>query len=268
MFLSENLKLLRKRKVLTQDDLASVLGIKRPTLNNYENRVAIPPVDMLIRLSDYFGISIDTLLRVDLSGLSQFQLRELENGNDVFIRGSKLRVLTSTVGSDNEENIELVPEKAKAGYLTGFSDPEYIESLPLFRLPFLDKARKYRTFQISGDSMWPIPHGAWITGEFVLDWSLIKSGEAYIILTLDDGISFKIIHNRINEDGQIDCISLNPLYQPYSLKVSDIREIWHFVHYISPELPSERVEMDHLVRTLSEIKQEVSDIKGRLAPSS
>jgi transcriptional regulator with XRE-family HTH domain len=264
MFLSTNLKLLRKRKGLTQDDLAAVFAVKRPTLNNYENQVAMPPIDMLIRLSDYFKISIDSLIRVDLTSLSQFQLRELEGGNDVFIRGGKLRVLASTVGPDNEENIELVPEKAKAGYLTGFSDPEYIESLPLFRLPFLDKSRKYRTFQINGDSMWPIPHGAWVTGEFVRDWNSLKDGDACIILTLDDGISFKVIHNRIKDDGLLHCISLNPLYQTYQLPVSDVREIWRFMHYISPDLPTERVEMDHLVRTLSEIRKDVGEIKEKM----
>lgn len=264
MYLSTNLKFLRKRKGLTQDDLASVFGIKRPTLNNYENQVAMPPIEILVRFSDYFRIAIDTLIRVDLTRLSQFQLKDLENGNDVFLRGGKLRVLASTVGTDNEENIELVPEKAKAGYLTGFADPEYIESLPLFRLPFLDKSRKYRTFQISGDSMWPIPDRAWVTGEFVRDWTTLKDDEACIILTLDEGISFKIIKNRIISQGALECISLNPMYQPYHLPVADIREIWRFVHYISPELPSERVEMDHMVRTLNEIRKDVGFIRDKL----
>ena len=264
MYLSANLKFLRKRKGLTQDDLASVFRIKRPTLNNYENQVAMPPIEMLVRFSDYFRVAIDTLIRIDLTRLSQFQLKDLENGNDVFLRGGKLRVLASTVGVDNEENIELVPEKAKAGYLTGFADPEYIESLPLFRLPFLDKSRKYRTFQISGDSMGPIPDGAWVTGEFIRDWTTLKDDEACIILTIDEGISFKMIKNRILSQGLLECISLNPMYQPYRLPVTDIREIWRFVHYISPELPTERVEMDHLVRTLSEIRKDVGDIREKL----
>ncbi|ASB50002.1 XRE family transcriptional regulator [Alkalitalea saponilacus] len=264
MFLSNNLKILRKRRHLTQDDLATILKIKRPTLNNYENQVSMPPIEMLMKLSDYFNISIDTLVRVDLSALSQSQMRELENGNDVFVKGAKLRVLTSTVGSDNEENIELVPEKAKAGYLTGFSDPEYIVSLPVFRLPFLDKERKYRTFQISGDSMWPIPAGAYVTGEYILNWNSIKNGQACIIFTLNDGLSFKIIENNIEQKGSIRCISLNPLFEPYEVPVGEIREIWKFVHYISGEIPSEQLEMNHVVRTLADIKSEVGDIKNKL----
>lgn len=264
MYFSSNLRLLRKRRGLTQEHLAVALGIKRPTLNNYENKVSGPPLDVLTSLADYFGLSMDTLVRVDLSKLTNFQLKDLEGGNDVYVRGSRLRVLTSTVGTDNEENIELVPEKAKAGYLTGFSDPEYISSLPVFRLPFLDREKKYRTFQISGDSMLPVPEGAWATGEFILDWYSIKNGDACIVVTRDEGISFKIVQNEIKEKGSVKCISLNPLYEPYDLPVEEIREIWRFVHYISPELPQGKVEVEHLLRSINTIQQDVGALKDHL----
>ncbi|PWD98172.1 XRE family transcriptional regulator [Marinilabilia rubra] len=264
MYFASNLRLLRKRKGLTQGDLAAALNIKRPTLNNYENKVSGPPLDLLTALSDYFGLSMDTLVRVDLGKLTNFQLKDLEGGNDVYVRGSRLRILTSTVGPDNEENIELVPEKAKAGYLTGFSDPEYISSLPVFRLPFLDKEKKYRTFQISGDSMLPVPSGAWITGEFILDWNTIKDGDACVILTRDDGISFKIIQNEIKEKSSLKCISLNPVYDPYDLPVEEIREIWRFVHFISPELPQGKIEVEHLMRSINTIQSDVGELKEHL----
>ena len=264
MHFASNLRLLRKRRGLTQGDLAQALGIKRPTLNNYENKISGPPLDVLVSIADYFGLSMDTLVRVDLTKLTGFQLKELEQGNDVYVRGSRLRVLTSTVGPDNEENIELVPEKAKAGYLTGFADPEYISSLPVFRLPFLDREKKYRTFQVSGDSMLPVPEGAWVTGEFVLDWHTIKSGEACIILTRDEGISFKIVQNNIDHNGTLKCISLNPIYKPYDLSVDEIREIWRFVHYISPELPQGKVEIEHLLRSINNIQNDVGELKAHL----
>lgn len=73
-------------------------------------------MEALINFSNYFKISIDTLLRVDMSKLSDLQLRELELGYDSYVRGTKLRVLATTVDSKNRENIELVPAKAKAGY--------------------------------------------------------------------------------------------------------------------------------------------------------
>src|SRR4030065_178917 len=50
------------------------------------------------------------------------------------------------------------------GYATGFADPEYISELPVFQLPFLSKQKKYRTFQLTGDSMLPITPKSWVTG--------------------------------------------------------------------------------------------------------
>ncbi len=129
--------------------------------------------------------------------MSETQLRQLEHGEDVFLRGGNLRVLASTVDADNQENIELVPVKAQAGYTNGFSDPEYISDLQVFQLPFLSEEKKYRTFQLQGDSMLTIPEKAWVTGEYVLDWKTLKTGEACVVLTMDEGIVFKIIENRI-----------------------------------------------------------------------
>jgi len=264
MYLASNLKLLRKRKGKTQSDVALALGIKRPTYSGYENGVAEPDASSLIALSQYFHIAIDTLLKIDLSTLSEYQLGELERGNDVYLAGSKLRVLATTVDRSNEENIELVPEKAKAGYATGFADPEYIKELPLFQLPFLSKQKKYRTFQLTGDSMLPIPSGSWVTGEFVQDWRNIVSGHAYLILTLEEGIVFKIVENLLETEGKLTLYSLNPAYRPYDVHVSQIKEVWQFVHYISSELPDPLVPKDEVMEMLESIKKDIEVLKSRI----
>ncbi len=115
--------------------------MKRSTLSGYENKVAQPGIDTLVAFSEYFNIAVDTLIKVDLAELSEYHLNQLERGFDVFIKGSNLRVLTTTIDSQNNENIELVNEKAKAGYGTGFADPEYIKVLPAFHLPFLSRSK-------------------------------------------------------------------------------------------------------------------------------
>jgi transcriptional regulator with XRE-family HTH domain len=268
MYFNSNIKLMRKRRGRTQDEIAFTLEMKRPTLSGYENGVAQPGIRQLIAFSEYFGISVDTLIRVDLSKLRESELRQLENGFDVFVKGSKLRVLTTTVDSSNNENIELVPEKAKAGYTRGFADPEFVRELPVFQLPFLSPERKYRTFQISGDSMSPIPDGAWVTGEFVQDWNTLKTGEACIVLTLDEGIVFKIIENRIGKEGKIGLISLNTSYKPYELAMVEVREIWRFIHYISDELPQGEVSPADLANTLNQLRQDVALIKNRIITKS
>jgi len=243
--------------------VASTLGISRSTLNNYENGASGPSLESLLALSDYYHVAIDSLLRIDLSQLRESQWYELENGADVYLRGSKIRVLATTVGTDNKENVELVPEKAKAGYLNGFSDPEYISGLPVFRLPFLSEEKKYRTFQISGDSMLPVPDGAWVTGEFVQDWSSVKDGQLYIVLTLNDGLVFKQVKNELADSHRLQLVSLNPAYSPYPIDVSEILELWKFVHYISADLP-ERHNFDQIGQSLAGMKKEIDEIRKRL----
>lgn len=265
MFFSGNIKFLRKRRGRTQDDVAAALEMKRSTLSGYENNIAEPGFEALVAFSRYFNVAIDTLIRVDLRNIPESQMRQLERGYDVFIKGSNLRILATTVGSDNEDNIELVSEKAKAGYATGFADPEYISILPTFRMPFLSKQKKYRTFQVNGDSMLPIPDGAWVTGVFLQDWSAIRDRDAYIILTIDQGIVFKVAENRIRAEGRLVLHSLNPMYPPYDIPVNSIREVWQFVHYISPTIPENQgAENYHLVETVRKLKEEVKVIQTKL----
>ena len=264
MYFSKNIKLLRKRKRRTQDDLAKILTMKRSTLSGYENNFAQPGIQALLAFSNYFNISIDTLIKIDLTKLSEFQLSELERGFDVYIKGSKLRVLTSTVDSKNNENIELINEKAKAGYKNGYADSEYISDLPTFQLPFLSKEKKYRTFQISGDSMLPIPNGAYVTGEFIQDWNLIKNDKAYIILTLDDGIVFKLAKNHIKTQKSLELISLNIIYKPYFVPITEIKEVWKFTNYMNLEMPETYNSEAHILKTVSQLQSDVNFIKKYL----
>lgn len=264
MYFASNIKFLRKRRGRTQDDVAVALNLKRSTLSGYENGIAQPGIEVLVSFSGYFNMSIDTLLKIDMTRLSESQLGELERGYDAYVKGSNLRVLTTTVNNDNRENIELVPEKAKAGYTTGYADPEYIGELPVFRLPFLSDKRKYRTFQLKGDSMLPIPDGSWVTGEFLQDWMEIISGKAYVVFTLNDGIVFKIIENNIPKDGKLILYSLNPFYEPYEVHVNEVKEIWKFVNYISSELPEPVMPEKQLRQSIAVMKNDLERIKAKL----
>ncbi len=264
MYFSSNIKFLRKRRGRTQDEVAFSLNLIRSTLGGYENNVAKPGIDVLLAFSTYFKIAVDTLIKVDLTTLPESQLVQLERGYDVYVKGSNLRILATTVDSEDNENVELVSEKAKAGYTSGFADPEYIKVLPTFKLPFLSKERKYRTFQISGDSMLPIPDKSWVTGEYVENWQYIKDGQPYIVLTLDDGIVFKVVENKIEQEGKLVLHSLNTLYEPYEIQIADVKEVWKFVNYISSEMPERNIEKDDLVQEIKSLRQEVKAIQTKL----
>ena len=231
MFFSSNLKFLRKRKRLSQQYLAESLGMARSTLQSYEGGVQ-PPFPTLIKIADYFKFSIDGLVKYDLSKLSEFDLSQLDSGFEIDITGEKLRVLTITVDNNGKENIEAVPIKAQAGYTTGYSDQEYISSLPKFQLPFLSSNKTYRCFEIEGDSMLPVKEGDWVTASYIDNWSEIKDGRACIVVTKDDGIVFKLVYRQSEDMDSLLLVSTNSNYRPFQNSLESITEIWKFERYI------------------------------------
>ena len=177
--------------------------MKRSTLSGYENEVSQPTIPALMAFSKYYGVAIDTLVKVDLRTLAESQFSS-SKGAGMYTSGQQPAgacLPQSTAAMRKISN--WLSKRPKAGYTTGFADPEYIRDLPVFQLPFLSRQKKYRTFQLNGDSMLPIPDGSYVTGEFVQDWNTIVSGHGYIILTLDEGIVFKIVENLLGSEHKL-----------------------------------------------------------------
>uniref|UniRef100_UPI003217EAC0 XRE family transcriptional regulator n=1 Tax=uncultured Draconibacterium sp. TaxID=1573823 RepID=UPI003217EAC0 len=263
-YFGSNIKLLRNRKNRTQNDIAAELEMKRTTVNALENAISQPTVSHLQVFSKYFGIAIDTLINIDMQKLSESQFTDLQNGFDVFIRGSNLRVIATTVDSGNNDNIEFVNEKAKAGYVNSFADPEYIGNLPVFQLPFLSKEKKYRAFSIKGDSMLPIPDGSIVIAEFVQDFYDIKTNEAYIIVTRDEGIVFKVAENNIRKNKSLRLISLNTDFEPYDVPIMEIKEVWKFVCYLNTEIPEPESDLNKLIKQVEQMKSDINRLTQKL----
>ena len=99
----QNIQLLRKRKKISQEDLARELEIKRSSLSGYELGNTEPNFDTLLKISNFFKISTDKLLKLDLKSISDLYLSQLEQGIDIDLTGGKLRVLATTVDNENEE---------------------------------------------------------------------------------------------------------------------------------------------------------------------
>lgn len=69
MNIFENLRYLRKRDKITQEELADRLGVSRQSVSKWETGEAYPETDKLIALCDIFGVSLDALMRTDLTAV-------------------------------------------------------------------------------------------------------------------------------------------------------------------------------------------------------
>lgn len=260
IFLAGNIKFLRERKKMSQESLASMLGLTRAKLAAIEtgNTKSPQPTDYL-NFSDFFKISIDTLLKIDLSKLGELKMRDLEAGNDVYIRGGNLRVLAISVDKSNNENVEYVPVKAKAGYMAGYNDPEFIAALPKYSIPNLPAQGTFRIFPSVGDSMLPVPEGSDIIAQYVADWTDLKADTpCIVILKGQQDFVFKLA--TLNADGTIFLKSLNPVYEPYTVETSDVMEIWRFYAYTSREFPEAQSEMTTILTAIRNLEGKIGQI--------
>jgi transcriptional regulator with XRE-family HTH domain len=256
--LGQNIKYLRKAKGLTQDQLADKIGVNRAMIGSYEEGRATPKLSAMSTLAHYFGVTLDALVTIDLS--SEQELRQSSAQVDTV--GKSLRILSTIVDRNNRELVTMVPVKASAGYLNGYADPDFIESLPRFDMPFseLAKERTYRAFQITGKSMEPVPSGAYIVAEYTQNWNDIKDGKAYILITQSDGVVYKRL---FRESDQVLLLkSDNPEFEPYQIPVNSVSEVWRAVGYISFSLPEpDELSMGKLSAMMAELKSEINSLK-------
>ncbi|NND08374.1 MAG: helix-turn-helix transcriptional regulator [Saprospiraceae bacterium] len=91
-YFGPNIRFLRRTKNLSQEKLASELDITRNRVVSYEKGATEPRLEVLVRLSLYFGVTVDDLLSKDLSATE-----ELAAANRKFAR-------LSSRNSESKEN--------------------------------------------------------------------------------------------------------------------------------------------------------------------
>jgi transcriptional regulator with XRE-family HTH domain len=257
-FIHTNIKFLRKQKGWTQEQLATELDIKRSLIGSYEEGRAKPNYEVLGTISKIFKHSIDALITRDLRLTERVPLFTEEQMD---ISGKNLRVLAITVDKAENENIEMVPVKAAAGYLNGYGDPTFIKELNRFRLPFLP-AGTYRAFEIKGDSMLPLQPGSVVVGEYIDNWKSIKDGLTYIVLSKHDGIVYKRLFNQIEENGTLILRSDNTAYPAYPIKVEEVLEIWKAVLHIGHLNKGNDLSFQNILHMMQALKKDVEELKG------
>lgn len=257
--ISENIKAIRKQLKLTQEQFGTKLNIKRSLVGAYEEGRAEPRLELLQKMASLVDISVDRIISQDLN---HQQLSEPKSHD--YSRGRE--VLVISVDNEKKENIELVPQKAAAGYLNGYADPEYVKELPRFKLPFLNNGT-YRAFEISGDSMLPILPGTIIIGEYVDNLKQLKNGKTYVLVTNREGIVYKRVFNYLDESGKLFLVSDNRQYAPFQIDGEDVVEAWAAKAYVSvqfPDVDSEKeLSIENLAGVVLDLQKEILDLKSK-----
>lgn len=244
---NQNLKYLRKLRGWTQEEFANKLRIKRSLLGAYEEKRAEPRIDVLEVVCDIFKLTLDDILRKDLS----------DNKSNYLARRRAIKLATG------RPDIPFVPVKAAAGYLAGYADPEFIDELNTFTLPMLTGGN-YRAFEIVGDSMLPTPSGSVIVGEKVDSLDDVKNNAACIVVSRNEGIVYKRVQKNGRQRNKLTLVSDNPIFHPYTVNAEEVLEMWQAQVVISRTNTLNRWDMSQLANVVSDLQQQVSTLKKKV----
>ncbi|MBK6362878.1 MAG: helix-turn-helix domain-containing protein [Saprospiraceae bacterium] len=217
--LNHNIKYLRQKHSLSQQELSEKLSIPRSSLSDYERGHTQVGLDVLIKLSEIFDIRIDDLLKTNVSH-QQYEIA----------RDHTLKVLAITVDTADRNLIDLVETKAAAGYLTSFTDPEYIKDLPKINFPNIPIGT-YRGFEIQGDSMLPMESGTIVICHYLENIFDVKKNKTYVIISKGEGVVYKRVQPDF-DNKRLLLFSDNDQYLPYDITFEEIEEIWQYYAHI------------------------------------
>jgi transcriptional regulator with XRE-family HTH domain len=244
---NQNMKYLRKLRGWTQEEFANKLRIKRSLLGAYEEERAEPRIDVLEVVCDIFKLTLDEILRKDLS----------DNKSNYMAKRRAMKL------ASGRPDIPFVPVKAAAGYLAGYADPEFVDELNTFTLPML-AGGNYRAFEIIGDSMLPTPSGSVIVGEKIEKIDELKNDSACIVVSRHEGIVYKRVQKHGRSKDKLTLVSDNPIYHPYTVKSEDVLEMWQAQMVISKANQQQRWDMGQLANIVSDLQEQVVSLKKKM----
>ncbi|WP_222845965.1 helix-turn-helix transcriptional regulator, partial [Flavilitoribacter nigricans] len=147
----KNLRALRKARGLSQNEMADLLDVTSGTISNYEQGTSNPDIPKLLYISTFFNVSIDDILKIDLSK-SSLKRGDLDTPNDTPNDTPK----GTPKGRSNED---LIPENSKESKNKTVDEDAranvVLKMLDDFANVEIDRSAPVVRFQVYNDNMAP-----------------------------------------------------------------------------------------------------------------
>lgn len=218
MTVKERLIEFLKHKGLSQAKFAKIIGVSSGFVNAI--RVSIQPDKIHSIASNFPELNTEWLLTGEGSMLKPTKDEAVEINPDIMM-------------------IPLVSQYAYAGYMSGYGDAEYIETLPTIPV-FIDRELKgtYRAFEVRGDSMDDDSRDSICQGDRLVcrqikpelwQYKFHMRQWNFVIVHKTDGILVKRIIDHDTETGIITLHSLNPLYEDMRVHLNEVAQMFNVI---------------------------------------
>ena len=160
--------------------------------------------------------------------VSRNSLSAAKNGNETYLTDSLISKIQSALDfhttpiteeeGTTREMIPVLPTDARAGTLAEFSDS--VEAYNCERMVSPIKGADF-AMQVTGDSMSPeYPSGSVIICKRINEKAFIEWGKVFVLDT-PNGAVIKSVR-KTDDDNEVECVSLNPAYQPFRINTEYI----------------------------------------------
>ncbi|MBS1642372.1 MAG: helix-turn-helix transcriptional regulator [Bacteroidetes bacterium] len=143
IYLGKNLLYLRKLRKLQQSEMPENIGISRATWSDYENGRTEPNLETVVKISEFFGISLDTLIITDIEAeVIKGNLIKNEETQKITLKGN---LIGNKFGNLKEQNNELsiVSEHQHLSKYSSLQD--VIDAVLLLQLDFKKISNKSKS---------------------------------------------------------------------------------------------------------------------------
>ena len=105
MNISQKILLQRKKKGISQEDLANALNVSRQAVSKWESSQSVPDMDKIVALSSYFNITTDYLLKDEIE--------TIDGADNYSSKNVDMQMLNKELSDNDFQNIRYEAEKKK-----------------------------------------------------------------------------------------------------------------------------------------------------------
>lgn len=103
MNISQKILLQRKKKGISQEDLANALNVSRQAVSKWESSQSVPDMDKIVALSSYFNITTDYLLKDEIE--------TIDGADNYSSKNVDMQMLNKELSENDFQNIRYEAEK-------------------------------------------------------------------------------------------------------------------------------------------------------------
>lgn len=252
--IGKNIKKIRGVKGLNQSDFADLFNLKRASIGAYEEGRAEPKLSTILEIANHFGISVDDLLKKDLSVNDLYHF-------DIFrkdlIKGAKHNLKPTKF----PQQLISIPFIAFADQQEYFLDRDKENGFSQITLP-LRKGFEYRAFEIGDNAMLEqgIGFGA---GDIVIAFKPphfqtrhLEMGKIYLF-EKEDALLFRRLSKVGKESLSLEAFNVN--FYREDLPIASIVDQWQVERVITKNIS----EPSALKEQIESLRREILD-RGQL----